>query len=652
MNRTRFCLLLVLLAALSGPARAALSLAAVFGDHMVLQRDQPIRVWGQALPRQVVTVQLADRQGRAVADARGRWQLQLAALPAGGPHRLTARADSTVTLDDVLIGDLWLCSGQSNMEWTLAQSQDAPAEIAAADHPTIRYRRIAHQASLQPQAEVPAGDWQVSRPDSAGRFSAVAYHFARRLQADLKVPIGLLDTSWGGTHIETWTSRRAAQRNPDLAPVLRSMPADERAYADWMLGRQLAEVQRWQGKLPTWTGSGMPDWGAVDIDDSAWPELVVPQIWETQGLPGFDGQLWLRRVLQLDAAQAAGTATLHLNPIDDCDDTFVNGQRVGGVCAWNQPRRYDLPPGTLREGRNVIAIRVRDTGGGGGLHGDAALSRLDTAAGSLPLAGRWKARVEAPLRKTEPDGNDLPTLLFNGLVQPLLPLRLRGVIWYQGESNAGRAQRYEQALAQMIGDWRAHWGQGDLPFLYVQLAAFQPGPENPLGSEWAELRESQRRVLRLPATGMAVTIDVGDANDIHPRNKRPVGERLALLALRRVHGRQVVDSGPMWRSQRLLPQGRVELRFDTQGDALAVRGSTLQGFTVAGADRRFVPAQAQVVGDRVQVWSDSVPQPAAVRYAWSGNPAEANLVNASGLPASPFRTDRWPLLTRNVRPTF
>ncbi len=636
-------------------APAEVRLAGVFGDHMVLQRNAPIRVWGTAAPGEAVRVSLGGRQRHAVAGNDGRWSLQLPAMPAGGPHQLTVNAGKRLVLEDVLVGDVWFCSGQSNMEWTLAQAQDAEREIAAADLPQIRHLKVAHRASLAAQDDIEPAAWLVGDPQHAGQFSAVAYYFARRLHRELGVPIGLVNASWGGSHIETWTSARAALADPELAPIVRGMPADAAQFAARQHARMHAIVRQWQGNLPLWASPVAPDWAAADIDEGAWPELNAPQIWEEQGLPGFDGTLWYRRRIELSAEQAAGAATLHLGMIDDCDETWVNGRRVGATCGWDTPRHYELPAGALRGGSNVIAVRVLDTGGGGGFHGDAAAMALDTATAPLPLHGRWKARVEAPLAKTGPDFNDLPTLLFNGMVQPLTPLRVRGVIWYQGESNVPRAARYADAMRRLISDWRQQWAQPGLPFFYVQLAAFLPLSRNSLaGSAWAELREAQRQVSSVHGTGMVVATDVGDANDIHPRNKAPVGERLALLALHQLDGRKLVHSGPSYRSMRRLPRGRLELSFGDLGGGLAVReaGGALQGFAVADASRRFVPAQAVIQGTRVIVWSDGVPLAQAVRYGWVDNPEQSNLVNRVGLPASPFRTDRWPLLTQDAKPEF
>ncbi len=659
--------LLALCALVCNTAVADVRLAGIFGEHMVLQRQAPIPVWGTASAGEAVQVTLHGRTRSVRAGADGRWAVQLPAAPAGGPYTLHVKGANTLALNDVLVGDVWLCSGQSNMEWTLAQSQDAAAELAAATHPTIRHVKIAHRASLMPQADIEPAPWQPSTPASAEQFSAVAYFFAVQLQEQLgaaAVPIGLVNASWGGSHIETWTSRSAALADPVLARVLHDMPGDDTSFVKLQTQREREAIRRWQGELPLPEGdtlAGMKAaWSAAALDDAAWPTLNAPQLWEEQGLPTFDGTLWYRRVLQLTPEQTAGAAQLHLGMIDDCDETWVNGQRVGGLCQWDAPRRYELPAGLLHAGRNVIAVRVVDTGGGGGLHGEPAAMHLATAAGSLPLSGPWKARVEAPLAKTAPGLNDLPTLLFNGMLHPLTPLRLRGVLWYQGESNVPRAARYVQDFQRLITDWRAQWHQPRLPFFYVQLAAYLPLAHNTLqGSAWAELRDAQRQALRLPGTGMVVATDVGDADDIHPRRKRPVGERLAALALRQVYGRTgVVASGPRYRSLQHGADGRIALRFDEPGNAqdggLAVRGggNSPAGFAVAGADRRFVPAQALLDGRRVVVWSPQVPVPVAVRFGWVDNPEQSTLINRAGLPASPLRTDAWPLLTEGVQPHF
>lgn len=650
-------LLISALIASCGSAQA-LELAGVFANHMVLQREAPLRVWGQAEPGQQVRVELAGRSAHAQAGRDGRWQATLAPLKAGGPHRLQVRAGAEErTLDDVLIGDVWIASGQSNMEWRLADSNSAAAEVPdAGAHPLIRHAKMPHRVSLTPLRDAPPLRWEVSSPATAGDFSAVAWHFARRLQADAKlrnIPIGILNTSWGGTHAETWTSPRANAADPELAAVMRTLPADAATFVQQRRAQMLDRVRAFQRTPPAAVAGADPA-----LDDSAWPPLNTPQVWETQGLPGLDGQVWLRRHVTLSAAEATGGATLHLGPVDDCDETFINGQPVGKTCGWETPRAYALPAGVLHAGDNLIAVRVTDTGGGGGIHGPADLLRLETAAGAKPLAGRWQAHVEAVQTVTEPGPNDLPSLLFNGMVRPFTPFAAKGVIWYQGESNAPRAARYAQAFPRLIQDWRAQWREqglkAQLPFYFVQLSSYGPRPPLPEGSAFAELREAQRQTLTLPATGMAVSIDVGDADDIHPRDKRTVGERLARIALAQDYGQPVPFQGPTLKATRRLPDGSFELSFAGTAGGLTVRGGgPLLGFTVAGSDQRFLPARAEIVGrDRVRVWADAVKQPAAWRYAWADSPLEANLADGAGLPASPRRSDRWPLATRDIRPEF
>jgi sialate O-acetylesterase len=440
--------------------------------------------------------------------------------------------------------------------------------------------------------------------------------------------------------------------DPDLASIVQTLPGSSADLAAAQAALAASLIARFQPGLPP-ADRSPADWSGEAVDDRSWPGLDVPRVWEEQGLPGFDGVVWYRRRVTLTAEQAAGQATLHLGTIDDCDDSFVNGRRVGGDCVWNAARHHPVPAGLLHEGDNLIAVRVTDTGGPGGFYGDAAAVRLETQAGDLRLSGRWRARIEAPQLRDRLDADDAPTLLFNAMVQPLLPLRIRGVLWYQGESNVPRAARYAGAFQRLIRDWRAQWGEGDFPFYFVQLASYLPLEKNSaIGSEWAELRDAQRQALKLPNTGMVVATDIGDASDIHPRNKRAVGDRLADIALHDLHGRRaIVSRGPDYRAMRRV-DAAIELRFANPGRGLAVRGGdrvALQGFAIADASRRFRPARATLHGDRVIVASDEVSNPVAVRYGWVDNPEQANLINREGLPASPFRTDDWPLLTEGGR---
>lgn len=648
MTKTiRLPALLLALAATS--AHAEVRLAAVFGEHMVLQREQPIRLWGWATTGQTLAVALANSKATATVGADGRWSVTLPALKAGGPHALTVDGDQRIALKDVLIGDVWLLGGQSNMEWPLAQTDTGAQEIASPQNAQLRHLRVPLRASLAPEADIAPAPWVVAEAGAVADFSAVGYHFARQMQAVQGVPIGLVNTAWGGSHLETWMRRELTARDPALTAAVKALPASNDAFARQR--RELIEgrVKAWQPGL-AWDVDAA-GWSAAGDIDGDWPTLQAPGVWEGQGLADVDGVVWLRRKVELSAAQAAGAAQLHLARVDDCDEVWVNGQKAGGQCGYDQPRAYALPAGVLRAGANWIAVRVTDTGGGGGLHGDAASLRLDTAAGSVSLAGPWRARVEQPCVAATPTANDAPTLAHNGLIAPLQGLHFRGVLWYQGESNTGRAAAYAGDFQKLITDWRAQFGNARLPFFFVQLSSWQPLQNNRLGhGGWAELRDAQGQALKLPHTGMAVSIDVGDAADIHPRNKRALGDRLAQLALHDQGLRAAPASGP----QLLKAEVRgtelwLHFRHTAGGLRTARAGDVLRGFALAGSDRRFVPATARIAGDAVVLSSPDVKAPQAARYAWVDNPSESNLVGADGLPAAPLRSDDWPLETEGKR---
>jgi sialate O-acetylesterase len=647
IKKTALPLLLALLAA-SG--HAEVRLANVFGEHMVLQRERPLRLWGEATPGQTLSIEFAGRKASTRVGADGRWHVQFAPLPAGGPHRLVVKGDRTVVLNDVLIGDVWLLGGQSNMEWPLANTDTGPQEVASPQNPQLRQLRVPLRASVRPEAEIAPAPWVAAEPGKVGEFSAVGYHFAKQMQAVQGVPIGLIQTAWGGSMLETWVRRDVALQDPDLAPAVRALPADNAVFGVAAARRAEARVAAWQPGLPL-QGADTSGWSAVGDIDANWPTLKAPGLWESQGLPDLDGVVWLRKRIELKPEQAAGAAELHLAKVDDCDETWVNGQRIGGQCGWELPRRYALPAGVLHAGSNWIAVRVTDNGGGGGFHGEAAEMRLDTAAGSVPLAGAWRARVEKIQPATGPVANDAPSLGHNGLIAPLHGLSVRGVLWYQGEENANRAAAYADGFKRLIQDWRGQFGDPNLPFFFVQLAAWWPLADNrPGAGAWAEMRESQAAALALPHTGMATAIDVGDAADIHPRNKRAVGQRLAAVAMHELGLRAAPAAGP-----RLVGHeakgGEFQLRFgDTAGGLRTARGGEpLRGFYLAGADRRWVPAEARFDGDRIVLRSAAVPAPVAARYAWVNNPSEANIIGGDGLPLPPLRTDDWPLETAGRR---
>jgi sialate O-acetylesterase len=643
-------------------AHATVRLPALVGSHMVLQRGRPVPVWGWAAPGEQVSITFRGKTYVASApDANGRWQATLPATPAGGPYELTVKGQNTIVLTDVLVGDVWLASGQSNMQMPVRDRpggyqpvQQADQEIAAANWPTIRFFTVSQTVAYHPQAEVAGSGWLVCSPATVAQLSAVAYFFGRDLYQQYHVPVGLLVSSWGGTPAEAWTSAEGLQALPafgaqvaDFAKRTTNLNDDQLAYQAKQR-ELLRNVRAYDhGYLP----NGQT-WAAPNFDARAWPTMPVPGMWEsTPGLAAYDGVVWFRKEINLPASLASQPLTLTLGKIDDADSTFINGVRVGYGSGYNELRRYPVPAGLLRPGRNVIAVRVVDTGGGGGITGEPVELALSPAKGTsaLSLAGPWQYQLglnpqEQPLPPVPGGGEHAPTALYNGMIAPLQPFALKGVIWYQGESNADRAAQYRALFPALIADWRTHW-QAELPFLFVQLASFMPARPVPTESAWAELREAQALTLRVPATGMATAIDIGEAADIHPHNKQEVGRRLALAARHVAYGdKAVAYSGPAYAGMAMAGNA-IRLKFTQLGAGLVVKnGPGLQGFAVAGADHQFHWATAKVVGKEVVVQSPEVPQPVAVRYDWADNP-NGNLVNKEGLPALPFRTDDWPLST-------
>lgn len=633
-------------------------LAPLFHDHAVLQRDQPIPVWGVAGAEQQVTVTLAGHSARVVADVDGAWLVRLPPLPAGGPHELVASAVSgEVRARDLLIGEVWVCSGQSNMQFTQAQSgqlgDDANRELSR-----IRLLTVATPAALGRQSAID-GRWTPATAASLAGFSAVGGWFGRQLHRTLGVPIGLICNAWGGTRIQAWISREALVQDPSGRDDVRhyegyvftpgSVPESEfTSMADW---------ERRGAPQDSGNAGLAAGWAASDFADQDWRTMPLPNPWQNHGHPG-SGVFWFRRSFTVPRTWIGRDLELHLGAIDKHDDTYVNGERVGGMSweqganTWCTPRVYTVPARLIGgDGRLCVAVRARSHVYHGGMIGPPTEMRvhpLKETTGALSLAGDWRYQVEQDWGLQTPPavllgaGNpNSPYTLFDSRLAPLIPYGIRGVIWYQGESNAAEAVVYRRLLPLMIRDWRRAWGQGDFPFLVVQLANYMADQGVPVRSAWAELRDAQLAALAVPNTGLAVTIDVGDALDIHPPDKRSVGERLARWALAETYGQGNVPSGPLFESMTIEAGGRVRCRF-RHAVGLATRdGAAPLRVTLAGIDRMFVSAEARIEGETLVAWHPKIPRPAAVRYAWADNPVGCNVINGAGLPASPFRSDAW-----------
>lgn len=652
------CFGALLVALTASMASANVRLPAIMGDNMVVQQDQPVRIWGWADPGEKVTVEMAGQKASATADKTGHWEVRVGPFAAGGPHTMTVSGRNTVSVSNVLVGEVWVASGQSNMEWPLRDARDGKTAASQATIPEIRLFTVAKATSVTPEDDVD-GRWVVCTPETALSFSAVAFYFGRELHEKLGVPVGLIHTSWGGTPAEAWTSREALLADASLAPMVatldsaaKDLPAAQKAYE--------AARAKWEAEHfvqdPGNTGVGL-GYARPEYSDDDWKTMELPQPWESAGLE-IDGAVWYRRSVDVPADWAGKELMLSLGPIDDFDTTYFNGEQVGATGpetqnSYIQPRKYSIPGRLVHAGRNVIAVRVFDHiggGGFGGFAGDMTLAPVGAPTGSLlSIAGPWRYKVAfgvpghvvdwsgQPSPPMGADNQNSPTVLYNAMIAPIVPLTIRGAIWYQGEANADRALQYRTLFPTMIRDWRKRWGLGDFPFYFVQLANYQARLEVPSESGWAELRDAQLSTLALPNTGMAVIVDIGDANDIHPRNKVDVGHRLALWALAETYGKKLEHSGPLATTGKA--DGRsILVRFSHAEGLRTPNGEPVTGFAVAGADGKYVWARARIEGDAVVVWSDDVAQPVAVRYAWADNPA-ANLYNGAGLPASPFQID-------------
>ena len=658
-----------------------MKLPRLFTDGLVIQQGIPAPVWGWSQPNHHIRVAVGGFAAETTSDSKGRWMVKLPALRAvdhlGQRLRMTVDGDQTVTIDDVTVGEVWLCAGQSNMEWPVAQASESKTDIAQAKFPQIRLFTVARAVAGTPADDVLAdAGWQRCSPTTIAGFSAVAYAFGRELHAAQQVPVGLIHASWGGSLAEAWASRAALAAEPILRPILdrgdngSALPApDSPAYRKALTAWEAKAFHRDPGNKGVRKG-----WAKRDFIDAKWPAMDLPRAWESTGLD-IDGAVWFRRTLTVPPAWKGKALELSLGPIDDFDTTYVNGEEVGATGsetpeAHTVPRIYQVPGKLVKAGDLVIAVRVFDRFGQGGLVGSPAQLTLKPAtpaksskkpapkkpAGKpLSLAGNWRYQIElklAPKRELPPmpqhnASPHRPAVLNNAMIQPLVPFALRGALWYQGESNAERAEQYRTLLPSLIRDWRLGWGQGEFPFGIVQLAGWRARQSEPVASDWAELREAQALAARQPNVGLATAIDLGDAQNIHPPNKREVGRRLALWARAKVYGERLPWSGPQFITM-TVHAGAIRLQFD-HAEGLTTRdGKPPTGFAIAGIDRRFVWATSRIDSDSVVVTSPQIAAPVAVRYAWADNP-ELNLVNGAGLPALPFRSDEWPLSTAGRR---
>ncbi|MEM6696852.1 MAG: sialate O-acetylesterase [Bacteroidota bacterium] len=632
---------------LASTAYAQFELCSIFTDNMVLQRDTEIPIWGWTNERTPMKVTFRGQTYEVNIDDQGKWQSKLPATAAGGTYEIIIeQGGDKKMLKNILFGDVWVCSGQSNMEWTIQNSMRAEEEIANAHDPQIRHFKVVREGANFPEDRLDGEPWQVASSETLADFTAVGYFFAKELRDKVGVPIGLLNSSWGGSRVEPWMSAEAlGYGNAQSAGEILKKRQKERAE------KQEKQLKELLGEIPTEDKglmNGEAKWAAIDYEDASWETMELPNLWEGQGLEGVDGIVWYRKSIQLSPQESRKNITLYLGKIDDSDITWVNGQKVGEMeQKYNTNRVYEIPSSVLKAGDNIITVRVEDTGGGGGLYGDDNGEMAYVIDGKkVDLSGSWKYKVAKVELGSMTAGltNHTPMLLYNKMIHPILDFPIKGVIWYQGESNASPSEAFEyrDLFSDMIVDWRKRWNtKGDFPFLFVQLANFMAPSKQPTESGWATLRESQSATLKLPNTAQAVIIDIGEADDIHPRNKHDVGYRLSLGARKFAYGEdELVHSGPTYKKMKRRGK-KIVLQFDHVGSGLVAKSGELEEFAIAGADKAFVWAKAKIKKDKVIVWNETIKKPVAVRYAWANNPDKANLYNKEGLPTSPFRTDKW-----------
>ena len=646
-KRIRVVFILLLLGLNS--IHAQVQLPRLVRDSMILQRDTKVNIWGWASPKEKVSIKFNNKTIKVTTGVDGKWIVQLQPMKAGGPYTMEVTGKNKILLKDILIGDVWICSGQSNMVHQLNIHDVTYAkDIAEANNPQIRHFWIPTLTGLSgPKEDLPTGYWKSAIGDDVRPFSAVAYFFARKLFEQYHVPIGLVNASVGGTPIEAWTSEEGLK---DFSALLTTVQKNkDTAYVNGLARDALTANT---GRPTQVLDKGLIDpvkWYEPSFIPKGWRAINVPGYWEDQGIKDLNGIVWYRKEVEIPNSMVGKPARVFLGRIVDADMLYINGKQVGNTTYMYPQRRYSVPAGVLKTGKNIFIVRVINNSGKGGFVPDKPYC-IFAGQDTVDLKGTWQYKVgqvnpppSAPpgSRPGPPPINaqSQPAALYNAMVAPLINYTIKGFLWYQGEANTGRPEEYAKLQPAQIADWRSKWKQGNLPFLYVQLPGFMDYNYLPSESNWARLRESQLTSLSVPNTAMAVAIDLGEWNDIHPDNKKDVGERLALAARRIVYGENVVHSGPIYESA-IINGNKITIRFTHTGGGLITNdGEELSEFAIAGDDKKFVWAKAKIEGHTIVVWNDAIPEPRYVRYAWADNPVNPNLFNKEGLPASPFRTD-------------
>ena len=620
--------------------------AQLFSNHIVFQRDKPIRIWGYSEPNEVIEVFFNAQKTTISANSEGKWMAELPAMPAGGPHDIRVKnKEKEKAISDVLIGEVWLCSGQSNMEWRLKDADNSTEEISNANYPQIRHFEVPHEVTFEPQSDLKYGDWRVCSPQTVGEFTAVGYYFAKELSQKLNVPIGLIHSSWGGSQVEGWISESAMQGSRVLSyypPIMsKNWNEDAEHWRKDLIKKVYGDKNYDVKKVKP------SDYLNKDFDYCKWLKVSLGGAFDWQGIWAFRGSYFLQKEIEITET-VNDESRLNFGLTDNKIDLYIN--RVLVFSGKNEKNiSLRIPRNTWKKGKNSILFKIVTTTNSiwneAGIKGNPSDFNIETSQTKIPLNNQNWNMIPAwdePMQFAHLM-NNVGTTLYNGMIAPLIPFSIQGAIWYQGESNADRAFQYRESFPLMIQNWRRDW-KDEFPFLFVQLSSYGSNQSSNQGSSWAELREAQTMTLQLPKTGMTVTTDIGNPNDIHPKNKKDVGKRLALNALKVAYDNPTTIQSPLYKSVQFI-EDKAVITFENLGSTLIMKGSELKGFEIAGDDKKFYYAQARIEGNTVMVSNSKVNKPVSVRYGWSNAPIDANLFNQEGLPASPFRTDSWEGLT-------
>ncbi|PWK27546.1 sialate O-acetylesterase [Arcicella aurantiaca] len=621
---------------------AQIRLPKLISDNMVLQRDQTIKIWGWASPKEKIMLVFKNKNLKTVATDAGKWEILLSPQSAGTGFDMILKGKNEITLKNIAFGDVWLCSGQSNMTITMERIKERfPEDITSANYPAIRYFFVPTLTDLNsPKDDFPQGEWKTATTNNILSIGAISYYFARDLYEKYQVPIGMINSSVGGTPIEAWISEGGFKKMEDIQKTINQNK--DSSYVNSQNRRSMVKNQVAVKDL-----GSIEHWENPTYQEKGWRNFNIPGYWEDQGVKDLNGVVWFRRAFEIPKSWLGKSVKLYMGRIVDADEMYVNGKKIGNITYQYPPRRYEIPADLLKEGKNTFVIRVTNTAGKGGFVPDKPYF-MTTNGEEIDLKGTWQYKVGEVYQPTNQNTisgglvkQNQPTALFNAMISPVLQTSVKGFLWYQGESNTAFPEKYDGLITTLISDWRRLWNDDKKPFFVVQLANYQEVNYTPTESNWARMREAQNKALTLQNTAVTTTIDLGEWNDIHPLNKKDIAKRLALAAQNiAYHDQSVVYAGPTFKSQEI-ENDKIILTFENVGEGIVSKDNEeLRWFSIADYDKKFVWAKARIVGkDKIELSNETVKTPKYVRYAWQDNPEGVNFYNSANLPASPFRTD-------------